>query len=129
MEPPYVSGVPSAGVRKAFGDVVALDGVDLRVAGGRAGRGRRAERVREVDAAVELVCGLEAPDAGHGRRAAGGADAAARRAAAVAVARSTTRRWRGAWRASRAPRRGPRRTRTSRAFGLDGLRAARARRR
>ena len=51
MEPPYVSGVALTGVRKAFGDVVALDGVDLRVRPGRARRGRRAERVREVDAA------------------------------------------------------------------------------
>ena len=33
---------------------------------------------------LELVCGLQTPDAGHGRCAAGGADAAARRAAAVA---------------------------------------------
>ena len=33
-EPPYVNGVALSGVRKAFGDVVALDGVDLRVARG-----------------------------------------------------------------------------------------------
>ena len=45
----------STGVRKAFGDVVALDGVDLRVARGRARRGRRAERLREVDAARARV--------------------------------------------------------------------------
>jgi ABC-type Fe3+/spermidine/putrescine transport system ATPase subunit len=34
-EPPYVrAGVDVAGVGKAFGDVVALDGVDLAVAAG-----------------------------------------------------------------------------------------------
>ena len=68
-------------------------GVRRRRGAGRRGPARRAPG--EVVAVVgpsgcgkstllELVCGLQAPDAGHGRRAAGGADAAARRAAAVA---------------------------------------------
>ena len=51
LEPPYVGAVDIAGVRKAFGDVVALDGVDLRLAPRRARRGRRPERLRQVDAA------------------------------------------------------------------------------
>src|SRR3954447_15503401 len=94
MEPSYVKGVTVTGVGKAFGDVVALDGIDLRIAAG--------ELVAVVGPSgcgkstlLELVCGLQAPDsraaeaaAGARRRggegAAGGADAAARRVAAVA---------------------------------------------
>src|SRR3954469_2883580 len=56
-------GVTVTGVRKAFGNVVALDGVDLEIAAGSviavvgpSGCGK--------STLLELVCGLLAPDAG-----------------------------------------------------------------
>src|SRR4051794_14724901 len=56
-------GVTVTGVRKAFGNVVALDGVDLEIAAGSvvavvgpSGCGK--------STLLSLVCGLEAPDAG-----------------------------------------------------------------
>jgi ABC-type nitrate/sulfonate/bicarbonate transport system ATPase subunit len=63
-EPPRAGGIAVAGVRKAFGEVVALDGVDLDVAAGSlvavvgpSGCGK--------STLLSLVCGLEAPDAGR----------------------------------------------------------------
>ena len=63
MEPSDVRGVTVSGVHKAFGDVVALDGVDLRVEAcelvavvGPSGCGK--------STLLELVCGLAEPDAG-----------------------------------------------------------------
>src|SRR5689334_10027690 len=57
------AGVALAGVRKAFGPVAALDGVDLRVASGEvvavvgpSGCGK--------STLLELVCGLLTPDTG-----------------------------------------------------------------
>src|SRR5690348_10478656 len=56
-------GVTVSGARKAYGDVVALDGVDLQVAAGEvvavvgpSGCGK--------STLLSLVCGLDAPDAG-----------------------------------------------------------------
>ena len=79
MEPLDVQegGVALAGVRKAFGSVVALDGVDLTA--------RPGEVVAVVGPSgcgkstlLELVCGLSEPDAGDRARGCRGADAAAR---------------------------------------------------
>src|SRR6478735_4427093 len=63
LEPSYVGAVKIAGVRKAFGDLVALDGIDLQLHPGEliavvgpSGCGK--------STLLELVCGLQAPDAG-----------------------------------------------------------------
>src|SRR5688500_16802731 len=63
-EPLHVgTGVTVSGARKAYGEVVALDGVDLQVAAGEvvavvgpSGCGK--------STLLSLVCGLEAPDGG-----------------------------------------------------------------
>jgi ABC-type nitrate/sulfonate/bicarbonate transport system ATPase subunit len=63
-EPLHVAtGVTVSGARKAYGDVIALDGVDLQVAAGEvvavvgpSGCGK--------STLLSLVCGLETPDAG-----------------------------------------------------------------
>ena len=73
---------------------------------------------------LELVCGLQAPDAGHGRRAAGRADAPARPAAAVAE-RARQRRAGAARRA--APARGAARARARPLFAALRPRGLRAR--
>ena len=51
------------GVRKAFGPTVALDGVDLAVAGGRGLRARRPERRRQ-EHAHERPVRRDPPDGG-----------------------------------------------------------------
>src|SRR6201995_3240576 len=62
--PQYVQGVQLTGVSKAFGPVVALNGVDVRASAGEvvavagpSGCGK--------SPLLEIVCGLQAPDAGH----------------------------------------------------------------
>src|SRR3954469_5316199 len=63
VEAPVRESLRVTGVRKAYGEVVALDGVELRAAAG--------ELVAVVGPSgcgkstlLELVCGLQAPDAG-----------------------------------------------------------------
>src|SRR3954462_4979565 len=56
-------GVTVYGVRKAFGNVVALDGVDLEIAAGSVGAVVGPSGCGK-STLLSLVCGLEAPDAG-----------------------------------------------------------------
>ena len=127
QEPRNVEGggtASLAGVSRAFGAVRALEGLDLEV--------RAGEIVAVVGPSgcgkttlLELVCGLQTPDAGTRPRRPRRAHAPARRAAAVA-ARDRQRRARAA-----PGRRVARRAARARAhplfaaFGLDGFERAR----
>ena len=117
------------GVRRAYprrrgaAAVPALDDVSLRRRGRRGRRRRRAERWGKTTL-LELVCGLQRPDAGR-------VDAAPavlmpqRDLLLPWLARSTTPRWRGAWPAPRAARRATPPGRCFARFGLDGFEGAR----
>ena len=88
-----LAGVSRAFARRDAAPVPALADVSLRVAPARSSPSSGPSGCGKTTL-LELVCGLQAPDAGTVARRARRADAPARPAAAVADARSTTPRWR-----------------------------------
>ena len=127
QEPRNVDGggtAPGGREPRASASVRALDGVDLEVARRRDRRRRRAQRLRQVDAARARL----RPAGARRRHACAPTPRCSCPSATCCCrgcARSTTPRSRCAWAGRRATRRAPARTRSSRAFGLEGFERAR----